>query len=192
MHRVEFRPSFGRFSSPFAKQESRQHRNGTAVRRYVADLEPRVPLIVFNGAVVASPEGECLWSRRLPKRAAREALHLPARPSLSTQLYLEPADSCFCTERIGAAAEYIMSKDEIDCRIAEDLAALVDRHDADPIKLFSIGPREELEEVQEAFEVAAPGYTCVLSEHATLEFLGAGVTNGAALLVLCERVGSRG
>jgi len=160
-----------------------------SARRFVEDLNVGVPVIVFNGAVIASPEGRSLWSRRLPKQAAREALSLLQSASLSSYIYLEVADSFFYTDRTGAATKYIMTKDGVDCRIERDLLALVDRHDADPIKLFSIGPREELEKVQQAFLAAAPGFTCVFSEHDMLEFLGDGVTKGKALHVLCEHVG---
>ena len=64
----------------------------------------------------------------------------------------------------------------------------VNRHDGDPIKLFAIGPREELEGVQKTFQTAAPGFTCAFSEHDMLEFLGVDVTKGAALHVLCENL----
>jgi len=161
-----------------------------ATRRYIEELDLPIPVIVFNGAVVAAPGGECLWSRRIPKEEAIEALRSIAGCGLPAYVYLEPADGAFHTDRASEAATYIQAKDGVGCEITTDLARLVEDRAHDPIKLFSIGPRETLEAVRAEFESKAPNLTCVFSEHDMLEFLGEGVTKGAALHVLGERVGA--
>ncbi|UCF09954.1 MAG: HAD hydrolase family protein, partial [Candidatus Bipolaricaulota bacterium] len=84
------------------------------------------------------------------------------------------------------ATDYIRRKDGMRATKVDSLKALLDEHGKDPIKLFSIGPRNELERVQTTYHARFPGYTCVFSEHDMLEFLGTGVTKGHALRILCE------
>jgi Cof subfamily protein (haloacid dehalogenase superfamily) len=164
-------------------------RSYIAVRRYIKELDLQMPLIIFNGAVVATPSGDPLWARHLPKRDAVLACRLLANRKLSIQFYLQPTDDCFHTDRASEAAARIAKKDGVCYRISTDLARLIERRTQDPVKLFSIGPRKDLEAVRDAFKMKAPGMTCVFSERDMLEFLGVGVTKGAALHVLCEHVG---
>jgi HMP-PP phosphatase len=162
-----------------------------AVQGFIGELAVRVPLIVFNGAVVVSPDGECLWSRRLPRDVAGGALSLLHDPAVANHLYLDPTDAFFYTDHMGAAAEHVMKKDGMGGRLDVDLAGLLGKRAKDPVKLFSIGPRKKLEEAKRRFDASAPECTCVFSEHDMLEFLGPDVTKGAALGILCDshRVG---
>jgi Cof subfamily protein (haloacid dehalogenase superfamily) len=160
-----------------------------AVQGFIGELAVRVPLIVFNGAVVVSPDGECLWSRRLPRDVAGGALSLLHDPAVANHLYLDPTDAFFYTDHMGAAAEHVMKKDGMGGRLDVDLAGLLGKRAKDPVKLFSIGPRKKLEEAKRRFDASAPECTCVFSEHDMLEFLGPDVTKGAALGILCDAIG---
>lgn len=160
-----------------------------AVTRFVKELDLRLPLIVFNGAAVVMPDGEAVWVRPLPLRLAREAIRILDGTSAANHVYLRASDTRFTTDRLGPAADHIRLKDGMEYQLVEDLVGFLGRLEADPIKLFSIGPREELERVQRAFRSLAPEATCVFSEHDMLEFLGPGVSKGTALAVLCDRLG---
>lgn len=159
-----------------------------AVRGFVRQLELQLPLIVFNGAVIASPDEEVEWMEPLPRLQAGEALRQLAACSGSTQIYLRADDRTFYTDVLGEAAADIRAKDGMEPVRVDSLDALLEEHGGGVVKLFSIGPREELEGVKTAYESVFPDYTCVFSEHDMLEFLGAGVTKGRALEILCERL----
>jgi len=160
-----------------------------AVRRFIEKLDLRLPLILFNGAVVVAPNGECLSSRRLPRGVACAALSLLDDPDVANHLYLDSTDVFFYTDQRGAATEHVMEKDGIDGRFVDSLAGLLEKHAKDPVKLFSIGPREKLAEAKRRFEADTPGFTCVFSESDMLEFLGTDVNKGTALRIVCESTG---
>ncbi len=160
----------------------------TAVQRFVRELDLRLPLIVFNGAAVVKPDGEPLALRPLPLRQAKVALGILGETTVANHIYLRPTDAQFTTDRLGPAADHIREKDGMDHKLAENLSDLLDRLDFDPIKIFSIGSRAELERVQTAFRSAEPEATCVFSEHDMLEFLGPDVTKGSALVTLCDAI----
>ncbi|MFC2081721.1 Cof-type HAD-IIB family hydrolase [Candidatus Bipolaricaulota bacterium] len=160
-----------------------------AVTRFIEELDLGLPLIVFNGAAVVMPDGEPLSVRPLPLDRARSALGLLQSAGVATHLYVEAADTHFLTDRLGSEADYIREKDGMACDLVEDLAGFLDDLEADPVKLFSIGPREVLLGVQSAFRSLAPEATCVFSEHDMLEFLGPGVNKGTALAALCSELG---
>jgi len=160
-----------------------------AVARFVDELELKLPMIVFNGAAVVMPDGEPVSVRPLPLEHAQTALDLLHNAGMAIQLYAESTDTHFLTNRLGPEADYIREKDGMDCELAEDLAVLLDGLESDPIKMFSIGPREALLRVQSEFREREPEASCVFSEHDMLEFLGPGVNKGKALAALCSELG---
>jgi Cof subfamily protein (haloacid dehalogenase superfamily) len=160
-----------------------------AVGRFIDELEVELPMILFNGAAVVEPTGRVQSLRALPLDTARAALRLLGETSAANHAYLNPADKHLVADRLGPMTERILRKDGMPTRQVGDLAAFLDRGGADPIKIFSIGPRDELEDVRERFRSVAPEATCVFSEHDMLEFLAPGVTKGSAFQTLCEGVG---
>ena len=160
-----------------------------AVRRFVDELDLRLPLILFNGAAVVEPDGRVLSLRPLPLPIALGALELLRETSAANQLYMRPADTQFVTDRLGPEAESILEKDGMSAESVDDLAAYLEAEDVGPIKVFSIGAREELERVRERLGAVAPEATCVFSEHDMLEILAPGVTKGSALRTLCDKIG---
>ena len=157
-----------------------------AVRRFIDELELRLPLILFNGAAVVEPGGAVVSLRRLPIGIAREALRLLGETSAANHLYMKPADTHLVADRLGPAAERVLEKDGMPTLQVDDLAAFLEMSGTGPIKIFSIGPRDELEGVQERLRSVAPDATCVFSEHDMLEVLAPGVTKGSALRTLCD------
>lgn len=160
-----------------------------AVQGFIQDLGLQLPLIVFNGAVVITPDGTQLSARQLPLSSARTILKLLADTSAANHFYLHATDNFFYSNRKGATADYITKKDGIGCRYVQSLSDVLNDANCDPMKMFSIGPRDELEQVKAAVQQVEPSVTCVFSEHDMLEFLGPKVNKGTALSVLCESIG---
>lgn len=160
-----------------------------AVKEFARELELQLPLIVFNGAVVIAPDGRQLSSRHLPLSSAKTILGLLEKTSAANHVYLHPTDDCFCTDRQGAAAKHIMKKDGMGCRYTPSLLDVLNDADCDPVKMFSIGPRDELERLQMAVRQDDPAISCVFSELDMLEFLGPNVNKGTALGILCSAIG---
>ncbi len=160
-----------------------------AVQKFIGELELHLPLIIFNGAVVITPDGRQLSSRHLSRSAATTILNLLDDTSASNQLYLYPTDDFFYSDRQGPAAEHIMKRDGVDCRYVQSLLDVLNDADCDPVKMFSIGPRDELERLRTTIHQVEPSVTCVFSEHDMLEFLGPNVNKGTALSILCESIG---
>lgn len=160
-----------------------------AVQSFIDELDLQLPLVVFNGAVVITADGRSLSTRLLPLSAARTILGLLDGMSAANHLYLYPADDSFCTDRQGTAAAHVMEKDGMGCRYVPSLLDLLDEADCDPVKMFSIGPRDELEQLKTAIQQVEPSVTCVFSEPDMLEFLGPDVNKGTALSILCESIG---
>ena len=160
-----------------------------SARKYVQQLDLTLPLIVFNGAAVVTAEGFPLSTRRLPRTAAIDILKILSTTSAMNSLYLEPADGCFLTDRAGSATDHIQEKDGVGYRVVRSLPEVVQAAEADPVKVFSIGDRSELEEVQQAVRKEYPDISCVFSEHDMLELLGPSVNKVTALGILCEELG---
>jgi len=160
-----------------------------AVQKFISELELRLPLIVFNGAVVAAPGDQPLSTRPLPLPVATTILALLDETAASNQLYLHTTDDFFYSDQQGVAAEHIMKKDGVNCRYVQSLPDVLNDEGCDPVKMFSIGPRDELERLKATIHQVEPSVTCVFSEHDMIEFLGPNVNKGTALGILCESIG---
>ncbi len=133
-------------------------------------------------------DGESLSPRPFSLRRANDLFRILARTSVANHCYVDSTDPQFCTARHGVEAEYLMENDGIGGELVEDLETFLDRRGSDPIRMFSIGPRDELERVQAAFRDAVPEEaTCVFSERDMLEFRGAGA-EGKVFGILCEAI----
>ena len=160
-----------------------------AVQGFIRELELQLPLIIFNGAVVITPEGQPLSARYLPLSAARTILDFLADTSAANHLYLHPEDDFFYSDQQAAAAALIMEKDGVASRYVQSLSGVLNDANCDPVKMFSIGLRDELEQLKTNIGQVEPSVTCVFSEHDMLEFLGPNVNKGTALSALCDEVG---
>jgi len=157
-----------------------------AAAPFVKQLDLRRPLILFNGAVIATPAGEVRFQARLDRRTARDALLLAREYPVDPQLYLEPADPFFYAPTLTPAVAAFSRKDGIPPRVVGDLVARLDESGRDPLKLLLIGPRPALLELRDRFAERHPEPTCVLSEGNFLEILPPGVTKGTSLERLCR------
>lgn len=75
------------------------------------------------------------------------------------------------------------------CRYTSDLHDILNDAGSDPMKMFSIGLRNELEKLQMTIRQTESAVSCVFSEHDMLEFLGPNVNKGTALSILCKSIG---
>ena len=159
-----------------------------AVGQFCRDLELKLPLITFNGAVTIDPTGRILRQRALPLGSARAILQLLEDADVANQLYLTPEDNHFHTDTEDSAASYITEKDGLACRFSPSLLNILDRAERDPVKMFSIGPRESLEQVRSLVLASDLEVSCMFSESDMLEFLAPGVNKGEALRTLCDEL----
>ena len=160
-----------------------------SVKQFIRELELRLPVIVFNGAVVITPEGRSLSSRHLPLAAAKTIVRLLEETSAANHVYVDASDDSFYTDRQGVEAELIRTRDGVGCRYVPSLLDVLGDATCDPVKIFSIGDRTELEALQALLRDIAPTISSVFSEHDMLEFLGPNVNKGTALPVLCDESG---
>ena len=156
---------------------------------FAEQLAVRVPMILFNGAALSTASGETIWIEKLPRQVALDALRLASRIPVASHLYFEPRDPWFHTDRDGEARRHMMAKDGMESRRVEDLCTLIDQEKRDPIKLFFIGPRQDLEWLRKEFRALHDTPTCVFSENEMLEILAPGVSKGAALDRLRDAIG---
>lgn len=162
-------------------------RNVAAAAPYLRQAEVKLPVILFNGAVVFDPRrGEVLLERRIAPETARWALDLVREFDLEPQLYVDPREEGFLVERLSPRVEEFAMKDRIAPRVVPELAA---RLGPGPLKFLLIGPREELLRYRRTLERAGVPLTAVLSERTFLELLSPGTSKGAALRWLCRRLG---
>ena len=159
-----------------------------AVGHFCRDLDLNLPLITFNGAVTIDPSGRILGKRALPRDSAKAILRLLEDVDVANQLYLTPEDNHFHTDTEGPEASYITEKDGLGYCFSESLLDILDRAERDPVKLFSIGPRESLEKVRSRVLASDLEVSCMFSESDMLEFLAPGVNKGEALRTLCEQL----
>lgn len=160
-----------------------------AVKQFIRELELRLPVIVFNGAVIITPDGQELSSRHLSLAAAKTIVELLQETSAANHVYVSAPDDFFYTDRQGTEADLIMAKDGMRYRYVPSLLDVLGDVTCDPVKIFSIGDRTELETIQTSIQELEPRISSVFSEHDMLEFLGQDVSKGTALIALCDEIG---
>jgi HMP-PP phosphatase len=160
-----------------------------AVKDFILELELTLPLITFNGAVIITPEGKPLSVQPLPLETSRAILKHLETTSAANHLYLNPADDYFYTDHRWKPTDHLMQKDGLNYRYSPTLGDVLREFATDPVKMFSIGPRPELEYVQQQLHDMTPAVSCFFSEHDMIEFLAPGVNKGTALGLLCEALG---
>jgi Cof subfamily protein (haloacid dehalogenase superfamily) len=160
-----------------------------AAAPFIRSLEIGIPVILFNGALLAEPDGTPRSVHSLPLSDALAALEIARDHPIHPQLYLRPIDRCFYAGELTEPLREFSRKDGIPSQVVGDLAAYLRAAALDPMKLLFVGPREQLIRFREEFRSVAPDPTCVLSETTYLEILPPGITKGVALLELSQAIG---
>ena len=153
---------------------------------FLSQLRVDIPVILYNGGLIAKPTGETVYKRTLDLEVARDALLLAQEIPVDRQLYLDPSDTFYYAEAITDQLRSFSQDDRIPAREVENLATYVERVQADPMKLLIIGEEEELIRLRKRFQQRHPEPTCVHSNRNCVEILPPNVSKGAALHHLCR------
>jgi hypothetical protein len=157
-----------------------------AAAPFIRSLDIKIPVILYNGALLSTPDGDPLRVRRLSLEAAHAALEISRDFPIHPQLYLNSTDSCFFVNELTEPLDAFSQKDGIPAEVVGDLGAYLTKASVTPMKLLFIGPRKQLVCFRERLQIVHPATTCVLSEQTYLEILPSGVSKGTALHELCQ------
>ncbi|MCD6420320.1 MAG: HAD family hydrolase [Synergistetes bacterium] len=110
---------------------------------FVRQLNIRLPIILSNGALLVSPEGQTLFCKKVPKSVALE-IGKVVKELDSGNLYINVfwGDTIF-TERISSVIRKYIDFVDIDIRIVRDVIAYMECRDDDPLKILVIGDDSE-------------------------------------------------
>lgn len=160
-------------------------RSLVSAKPYIKDLKICEPVILYHGAVVFCPVTQrILREVRLPSRSARTALRLAENFPVDVQLYRSVEDPQVYVRAISPEILKFAQKERLPVQVIPDLEDLA----ADgPLKLLFIGNGKVLTELSLALRNLEA--TVVFSESNHLEVLPPGISKGASLAWLCERLG---
>lgn len=152
---------------------------------WVKSLGADSPAILYNGGQVLDfAAGRVLYERRLERGLARRALEVVRRePAAQVHLYLR--DRVY-VERLDPLTEAYAADDGVSVDLVPALEGLLDE---DPYKLLIIGPPDRIEALGHAVRETGLPVHSVQSEPDYLEILPLGVSKGAALGAMLERLG---
>ena len=148
-----------------------------AAKRYLVQLQPNTPVILFNGAAIYEPKtGEMLYTQELPEEAVSITRQvLEAFPDVSAEILR--ADGTYVTRMTSNEKEHLRI-----CQVEPVLCMLDEVPKGEWLKvLFAISP-ERMRALQTYFH--EKNWTCtdfVQSEARFYEMLPKGATKGSAL-----------
>jgi len=155
-----------------------------SVRQALAPAGVAAPVICYQGAVVADVDGTWLRHEPLPVEDARETISALADEGYSPNVYVD--DELYVAADTAQARAYA-ELNRIEFHVVGDLLAWLEEP---PTKLVCVGEPEALDELEprmkrlfgdrEHISKSLPHF---------LEFARAGVTKGAGLDFLSERLG---
>jgi Cof subfamily protein (haloacid dehalogenase superfamily) len=155
-----------------------------SVRKAMAPAGVREPAICYQGAVVVDGDGRWLRHEPLPLELARETIAALADEGYSPNCYVD--DELYVAADTEAARAYA-ALNRIDFHV---VGPLLDWLDEPPTKLVAVGDPPALDALQPRMKdrFGAREYISKSLPH-FLEFAAPGVTKGAGLDFLSERVG---
>ncbi len=151
---------------------------------YARQLGLSGPLILYNGGLVQTVEGEVLDHRPVPLALAREIAQLCHAHDLHLNVYI---DDELYVERITEHAEYYHKMTGVDGFPVGDLVAFMDK---EPTKLLIVG---EPDEIASWREILTKRYGEKLeiarSKPKYIEITQKGISKGVALKTVAEKLG---
>lgn len=153
---------------------------------YIKDLKILDPVILYHGAVLFCPRTrEVLCEAHLSPQAALLALQIAKGFPVDIQLYRSVEDPRIYVEATSREILKFAQKERLPVQPVPDLRTMVNEG---PLKLLFIS---NIESVLDGLREALKGVeaTVVRSERNYLEVLPPGVSKGAGLVWLCERLG---
>ena len=155
-----------------------------SVLRFLAPAGLRDPVVCYQGAVVAEPDGTWLRHEPIPLDLAREAIAALAEEGYAPNVYV--GDDLYVRELTGGAREYAGFQ-HLEVHQVGDLLAWLDEP---PTKLVCVGEPHVLDGVERRLKQQF-GDRLYISKSLPyfLEFAAPGVTKAAGLEFLGERLG---
>jgi Cof subfamily protein (haloacid dehalogenase superfamily) len=155
-----------------------------SVRRFLDPVGLREPVICYQGAVVADADGTWLRHEPIPLVLAREAIAAVEEEGYGPNVYVD--DQLYVGTATQATLDYAGFQDLEIHQVGDMLAWL----DAPPTKLVCVGDPDELDGVEQRMK-AHFGDRLYISKSLPyfLEFAAPGVTKGAGLQFLADRMG---
>jgi Cof subfamily protein (haloacid dehalogenase superfamily) len=155
-----------------------------SIRQALAPAGLREPVIGYQGAVVADADGGWLRHEPLPLELARETIAVLAAEGYSPNVYVD--DQLYVAADTEAARAYARLN-RIEFHVVGDL---LDWLEKPPTKLVAVGEPDALDALEPRMK-ARFGDREYISKSLPhfLEFAQAGVTKGAGLDFLAERLG---
>jgi Cof subfamily protein (haloacid dehalogenase superfamily) len=155
-----------------------------SVRRALAPAGLRDPVVCYQGAVVVDGDGTWLRHEPIPFELAREALGFAAGEGYSPNVYV--GDELYVSSVTPEARNYAEFQHLTIHPVGDLLAWLAEP----PTKLVLVGDPEALDAVEARAKAAFEGRLYISkSLPYFLEFAADGVTKGAGLDFLAERMG---
>jgi Cof subfamily protein (haloacid dehalogenase superfamily) len=155
-----------------------------SIRQAMAPAELHQPVIAYQGAVVADAEGAWIRHEPLPLELARETIAALADEGYSPNVYVD--DELYVAEDTEAARAYARLN-RIDFHVVGDL---LDWLEQPPTKLVAVGEPSALDALEPRMKALFGGREFISkSLPHFLEFADAGVTKGAGLDFLADRLG---
>jgi Cof subfamily protein (haloacid dehalogenase superfamily) len=155
-----------------------------AVRPYLEALELDDPVVCYQGAVVAEPDGKFLRHVPIPLELAREAIAAVQETGHHLNVYVD--DELYVAEVNDEALAYAGFQD-IPLHPVGDLLAWLEQP---PTKLVSVGEQHEMDQLEAGLK-ARFGRRLYISKSLPefVELAAPGVTKAAGLEFVSERVG---
>jgi Cof subfamily protein (haloacid dehalogenase superfamily) len=155
-----------------------------SIRQAMAPAGLHQPVIAYQGAVVTDADGRWLRHEPLPLELARETIAALAEEGYSPNVYI--GDELYVAEDTQAARSYA----ELNRIVFHVVGDLLEWLDEPPTKLVAVGEPAALDALEPRLK-ARFGEREFISKSLPhfLEFAQAGVTKGAGLDFLAERLG---
>jgi len=165
----------------FVIATGRMYRSALAIAN---DLGVKLPIISYEGAHTAWPNGDILRHRTLDLPTAQEIIDLGLREGFSVQTYV--SDTLVCSYINHHVAQYAIVSN-VPAMAVGDLAAWLDR---EPTKILFCGDDDHTARVWEEQRATFAGRACITkSKPFFLEFTDIQATKGLALSHLAAEFG---
>ncbi len=162
-------------------------RSLASAQRYLKELSITTPAILYHGAVVFDPIGDRpLREDHIPGKLALRAFEISKRFPIHPQIYRSVDDPTIYTDKITPPITKFVENENLHAETTLDIEELLGQG---PLKLLFIGDPKILPGLTAVLQEEVPEITVVRSERNYIEALPPGISKGAALSWLCQKLG---
>lgn len=147
---------------------------------YARRLNMEGYLIVYNGALIRSVEGETLWHKPVPEKEAFRLVEIAREEDISLNLYID--DRLLVDER----NEHIRAYEKVAGLEAEEVDLEAALEWGEPTKCLFVGDPKRVAAILPQIIQAFPGLQVARSKPHYIEMTRRGVTKGEALVAVAE------